>query len=43
MSPLDGFRYGIKTCIELGYDDDQIRPMVSTNAARLLDLQVKTV
>ncbi|EKM98127.1 MULTISPECIES: DUF6282 family protein [unclassified Acidocella] len=43
MSPLDGFRYGIKTCIELGYNDDQIRLMVSTNAARLLDLQVETV
>lgn len=34
--PLEGFRRGIKLCIALGYEDDDIRQMVSTNAARLL-------
>ena len=40
MSPLEGFRQGIKLCIDLGYDDEQIRKMVSTNAARWLGLSV---
>ena len=40
MSPLEGFRRGIKLCIDLGYDDDQIRKMVSSNAARMLGLEI---
>jgi hypothetical protein len=39
MSPLEGFRAGIKLCIELGYDDQQIRKMVSLNAARALGIE----
>jgi Family of unknown function (DUF6282) len=40
ISPLEGFRRGIKLCIHLGYDDEQIRKMVSSNAARMLGLEV---
>lgn len=39
FSPLDGFRRGIKLCIDLGYDDDQIRKMVSTNTAAALGIE----
>ena len=39
FSPLAGFRRGIKLCMDLGYDDDQIRKMVSTNAARALGIE----
>jgi hypothetical protein len=39
ISPLEGFRRGIRMCIDLGYDDAQIRPMVSTNAARMLGIE----
>jgi hypothetical protein len=39
MSPLEGFRAGIRLCIELGYDDEQIRKMVSLNAARALGIE----
>ncbi len=39
ISPLEGFRRGIKLCIDLGYDDSQIRKMVSTNAARMLGIE----
>jgi hypothetical protein len=39
ISPLEGFRRGIKLCIDLGYDDNQIRKMVSTNAARMLGIE----
>ena len=39
MSPLEGFRQGIKLCIDLGYDDEQIRKMVSLNAARALGIE----
>jgi Family of unknown function (DUF6282) len=39
FSPLEGFRRGVKLCIELGYDDEQIRKMVSTNAARALGIE----
>ncbi|NVO16110.1 MAG: hypothetical protein HXX10_18915 [Rhodoplanes sp.] len=37
--PVEGFRRGIKLCLELGYDDAQIRKMVSTNAARAFGLE----
>src|SRR3546814_2667253 len=32
--PVDGFRAVIGTCLDLGYGEDDIRKMVSTNAAR---------
>lgn len=37
-SPVEGFRHVIGMCIELGYSDDDIRKMISTNAARLVGL-----
>jgi dihydroorotase-like cyclic amidohydrolase len=39
FSPLEGFRRGIKLCMDLGYDDEQIRKMVSTNTARALGIE----
>lgn len=39
FTPLDGFRRGIRLCIRLGYDDAEIRQMVSTNAARALGIE----
>ena len=39
FSPLDGFRRGIKMCMDLGYDDEQIRQMVSTNTAKALGIE----
>jgi adenine deaminase len=39
IGPLKGFRRGIRLCIDLGYDDAQIRKMVSTNAARMLAIE----
>lgn len=39
FSPLEGFRRGIKLLIDLGYDDTQIRKMVSLNTARVLDIE----
>ncbi|MFL9824322.1 DUF6282 family protein [Rhodoplanes sp. SY1] len=38
VDPIEGFRRGIAMCLALGYDDDQIRHMVSLNAARVLGL-----
>jgi len=39
-SPLEGFRRGVEMCLDLGYSDADIKKMVSTNAARLLGLEV---
>jgi Family of unknown function (DUF6282) len=39
ISPLEGFRRGIKMCIDLGYDDEQIRKMFSRNAARMIGIE----
>ena len=39
FTPLEGFRRGIKLCMDLGYDDNQIRKMVSTNTARALGIE----
>jgi Family of unknown function (DUF6282) len=39
ISPLEGFRRGIKLCIDLGYDDEQIRKMFSANAARMIGIE----
>lgn len=41
FSPLEGFRRGIKLCIDLGYNDAQIHRMVSTNAARMLGIEAE--
>lgn len=38
IGPIEGIRRGIKLCMDLGYSDDQIRKMVSSNAARMLGL-----
>jgi hypothetical protein len=38
ISPLEGFRRGVRLCLDLGYDDDEIHAMVSTNAAKAFDL-----
>jgi hypothetical protein len=39
FSPLEGFRRGIKLCMRLGYMDEDIRKMVSLNAARAIGLE----
>ncbi len=39
FSPLEGFRRGIKLCIDLGYPDEDIRKMVSLNAARAIGFE----
>lgn len=39
FNPIDGMRRGIKLCMDLGYDDEQIRKMVSTNTARALGIE----
>jgi hypothetical protein len=39
LYPIEGFRRGIRMCMDLGYDDDDIRKMVSTNTARMLGLE----
>ncbi len=39
FSPLEGFRRGIRLCMDLGYADDDIRKMVSSNAARAIGLE----
>lgn len=41
FTPLEGFRRGVQMCIDLGYDDAQIRKMVSTNAARAFGLEAE--
>ena len=39
ISPLEGMRRGVKMCIDLGYDDEQIRKMVSLNTARMMGIE----
>lgn len=39
FSPLEGFRRGVELCLTLGYRDDEIHKMVSTNTARVLGLE----
>jgi hypothetical protein len=38
--PVDGFRAVIGMCLDLGYSEDDIRKMVSRNAARLFGLSL---
>jgi hypothetical protein len=42
FGPIEGFRRGTRLCIDLGYDDDQIQRMASSNAARMLGIEVGT-
>lgn len=42
IGPLEGLRRGIKMCLDLGYGDDDVRKMVSTNAARMLGLSTNS-
>lgn len=39
ISPVEGFRRGIRMCMDLGYGDADIRKMVSTNTARMLGIE----
>jgi hypothetical protein len=39
FSPLEGFRRGVELCMELGYADEDIHKMVSTNTARVLGFE----
>jgi hypothetical protein len=39
FSPLEGFRLAVELCMDLGYPDEDIHKMVSTNAARVLGLE----
>ena len=39
LSPVDGFRRGIEQLLRLGYEDADIRRMVSLNAAHVLGLE----
>lgn len=38
IGPIKGIRRGIRLCMDLGYDDEQIRKMVSSNATKILGL-----
>jgi predicted TIM-barrel fold metal-dependent hydrolase len=37
--PIEGIRRGIRLCIEFGYSDEDIRKMVSNNAAKMLGIE----
>lgn len=39
--PVEGFREVIGLCLELGFSDEEVKTMVSTNAANLLGLDKK--
>lgn len=39
FGPVEGFRRGVELCLALGYKDDEIHKMVSTNAAHVLGLE----
>ena len=39
IRPLEGFKYGIAMCLDLGYSEADIRKMFSTNAAKLFGLE----
>ncbi|MBR9839289.1 MAG: hypothetical protein GYB50_15540 [Rhodobacteraceae bacterium] len=38
LTPLQGFRKAVETCLDLGYTEAQIKPMVSANAAQVIGL-----
>jgi len=37
--PIEGIRRGIRLCMDFGYSDEDIRKMVSTNAAKILGIE----
>lgn len=39
FSPLEGFQRAVSLCMDLGYKDDEIHKMVSTNTARVLGFE----
>ena len=39
FSPLEGFRRSIRLCMDLGYPDEDIRKVVSLNAARAIGIE----
>ena len=39
FSPIEGFRRGVALCMDLGYADEDIHKMVSTNTARVLGFE----
>jgi hypothetical protein len=39
LTPLEGMRRGVRLCLDLGYPDEDIHRMVSTNAARAFGLE----
>ena len=39
FDPIEGLRRGVALCLELGYSDDDIRKMVSFNAAHVFGLE----
>jgi hypothetical protein len=39
FSPLEGFRRGVALCLQLGYTDEDVHKMVSTNTAGVLGLE----
>jgi hypothetical protein len=43
FNPLEGFRLGVKMCLELGFTDDEVHQMVSTNTARAFGLEAEVV
>ncbi len=38
-TPVEGFRHVIATCLDLGYSEDDIRKLISSNACALLGLE----
>jgi predicted TIM-barrel fold metal-dependent hydrolase len=38
LAPVDGFRRAVALCLDLGYDDEAIHKMVTSNAAKALGL-----
>jgi hypothetical protein len=38
ITPLEGLRRGVATCLSLGYPDDQIHAMFAKNAGTVIGL-----
>ncbi len=43
IDPIDGLREGIQMCIDLGYSDQDIKKMFSSNASKCLNIDVPDV
>ena len=39
FGPVEGFRRGVALCLRLGYSDEDVRKLVSPNAARGIGLE----